>query len=238
MKRDWFGSRFRERLPVLVFLLFMLSLYFPVNQINSGRGGFAPTIEAIDGQMPLYPVFVIPYVVGFLTMGLFPTFAAWKFPRDLFQEYALALFTVIIVGFSLWLLLPAYVIKDPIVGDGFFLNIVKMLHDGDSTYGTHNAIPSSHVYYVTLAMCYFVQYNARLTIPLIIFAVFNALSTMLTHQHYFLDVMTGFLVVWAVFEFTRRVSLPLLRRLEARYGMAPVSPQVTINTQFQTDPQN
>src|SRR5690606_28370070 len=108
MKRDWFSGGFRERLPVVTFLILFMLLYFPINQINHGRGGFAPTIAEIDGKMPLYPVFVIPYVLGFAAMGFLPMLAAWKFPRPLFQEYALALFAVVCVGFTLWLALPAY----------------------------------------------------------------------------------------------------------------------------------
>lgn len=214
MKRDWFGGGFLERLPVVVLLIGIMLLYFPINQINHGRGGFAPTIAAIDGNMPLYPVFVIPYVLGFAAMGFLPMWAAWKFPRRLFQEYSLALLTVIAVGFTLWLALPAYVIKEPITQEGFFFDLVRQLHKNDDTYGTHNAIPSSHVYYVTLAVCYYVRYNRSYLIPAVTFAVLNALSTMLTHQHYFLDVMTGFMVAWGAYELTRRVTLPWMQGWE------------------------
>jgi len=198
-KRDWFGETLRERIPILIFTLAFLSVYGIINQYLSGKGGFVASIAAIDGNMPLLPVFVVPYVVGIPLIGLFPLFAAWKFPRDLFRRYLLGLYTVMLIGYTIWLLFPAYVVKEPIDGEGLFTNWVKMLHDGDDTYGTHNAIPSSHVYYITIAMCYYIQYDKRLVKPFILFAIVNALSTMFTHQHYFLDVLAGLLVTWVAF---------------------------------------
>lgn len=218
LKRDWFGENFRERLPLLLFLLIFQTLYFLINRFNANRGGFVADIPAIDGKMPLIGVFVVPYIGGLVLMPLFPAYAAWKFPRHLFQEYALGFFTIMCVGYSIWIIFPAYVIKEPINGSGIFIDLVKKLHSGDDSYGTHNAIPSSHVYYVTLAMCYYIRYNRKLFAPFATFAVVNALSTMFTHQHYFLDVIAGFLTTWSVYEVTRRWLAPFARRAEEKHS--------------------
>lgn len=216
-KRDWFGGGFKERLPVMLFMQAFMLLYFPINQFNATRGGFVPRLDAIDGAMPLMPIFVVPYAIGFAMMGGFPFLASIIMPRALFQQYMLGLFTVIVIGFSIWLLFPAYVIKAPIEGSGFFTDLLKMLHDGDATYGTHNAIPSSHVYYITLATLYFVQLGRRWFWPMTAFAIVNALSTMLTHQHYFMDVLAGFAVTIIAFQVSRRLLVPYVRKLETRY---------------------
>ena len=217
-KRDWFGEGFRTRIPTLIFIFLMLSLYFPINRYLNDKGGFVAHLDSIDGNMPLLPVFVIPYVLGFGMIGLMPIYAAWKFPRQLFQQYMTALFTIMVIGFTIWIVLPAYVVKEPVVGDGFFRELNRMVHNNDSTYGTHNAIPSSHVYYVTIGMCYYLLYNRRLAVPLAAFAVMNALSTMFTHQHYFLDVVAGFLLTIPVYELTQHVTVPYLQKLEQQYG--------------------
>src|SRR5688572_13648963 len=91
LKRDWFGETFRQRLPLLMFLIGFQMLYWPINQFLSAQGGGTNVgIPAIDGNMPLLPAFAIPYGLGFAVMPLFPLIAAFKFPRRLFQEYMIA----------------------------------------------------------------------------------------------------------------------------------------------------
>lgn len=218
LKRDWFGNTFRERIPLVAFLLAWQCWYFVINQYLKDKGGFVADLDVIDGNMPLLPIFVIPYLLGLSMMPIFTLFAAWKFPRDLFQRYAIAFFAIMCIGYTLWLIFPAYVVKEPIEGSGFFTDLLKRLHSGDDDYGTHNAIPSSHVYYVTIAICYYISWNRKLFIPGIIFATFNALSTMFTHQHYFLDVIAGWVQTVGVYYLAERVLVPYVRDLEHRRG--------------------
>jgi membrane-associated phospholipid phosphatase len=218
LKRDWFGNTFRERIPLVVFLLAWQCWYFLINQYLQDKGGFVADLDAIDGNMPLLPIFVVPYVMGLSMMPIFTLFAAWKFPRDLFQRYAIAFFTIMCVGYTLWLIFPAYVLKEPIQGSGFFTDLLKRLHSGDDSYGNHNAIPSSHVYYVTIAICYYILWKRKLFIPGIIFATLNALSTMFTHQHYFLDVIAGWVQTVVVYYLAERILVPYVRGLEKQRG--------------------
>lgn len=223
LKRDWFSGTFKARLPLVLALLTYQTLYFPLNRYLADKGGWVADIKAIDGNMPLLPIFVIPYALGFALMPLFPLYAAWKFPRHLFQEYMVAFFIAMTLGFGIWLFFPAYVIKAPIEGSGFFTDLVKELHGGDDSYGTHNAIPSSHVYYITLAMIYYIRYNRRLFFPLIAFATLNALSTMFTHQHYLLDVLAGFALTWIVWRVAQDIVTPQVQSMELKYGLVSTS---------------
>lgn len=210
---DWFGDGLRQRLPLLVFLLAFQCLYFPINQIH--EGGFTANIPAIDSKLPLIPEFVVAYVMSILLMPLFPLYAAWKFPRELFREYMVAFFAIMVMGYTLWILIPAYVEKQPVKETGYFANMVEELHEGDEGYGTHNALPSSHVYYMTLAICYYILYNKKLFWPGVIFAAINGLSTMFTHQHYFLDVVAGLLLTAVAYELSKWVLVPALVKREA-----------------------
>jgi len=224
LKRDWFGDTFRSRIPILLLVYGIQLLYFPINIYLQNKGGFKADIASIDGNMPLLPIFVVPYYMGLGSLPIWHAVAAWKFPRDLFQKYIVAFLTVMLVGFSLWLLFPAYVSKDPITGNGFFTDILKNLHDGDDQYGNHNAIPSSHVYYVTIAVLFYIQRFRKWTIPLLTFAVINALSTMFTHQHYFLDVITGFINTYFGYLLATRVFVPRIQQMEFRHGIRPAMP--------------
>ncbi|MCQ3929013.1 MAG: hypothetical protein DPW16_01020 [Chloroflexi bacterium] len=216
--RDWFGNSLRERWPLLLFLLAFQSLYFPINQVVSG--GVHLYIPQIDGNIPRLSIFVIPYAMGFMLMPIFPLLAAWKFSRQMFQEYAIAFFSVMVLGFIIWLAMPAYIIKHSFEPNGFFDQLLYQLHDGDSSYGTHNSFPSSHVYYVTVAMVYFWRKWPKQWISWATFTVANAASTLFTHQHYFADVVAGFALTWFAVWLTRRHLLPIIRRREVQFGVA------------------
>jgi|GEM_PF-1388962 len=219
LKRDWFAEGFKNRFPILALVLAYSLVYFPINRYLMDKGGWVADIELIDGNMPLIPIFVVPYIIGLLMIGIFPLWATFKLPRDLYQEYIVALLVVMTMGFSLWLLVPAYVIKEPITETGFFADLLRGFHTGDDTTGVHNAIPSSHVYYVTIATLFFIQWRRRLIVPLLIFAVLNALSTMFTHQHYILDVLAGFGVTALAYGITNVWLIPYIRREEVRHGI-------------------
>jgi membrane-associated phospholipid phosphatase len=218
--RDWFGNTLRERWPLLLFIIAFQSLYFPINQIVSG--GVHLYIPQIDGEMPRLSIFVIPYAMGFVLMPLFPIIAAWKFSRQVFQEYAIAFFAIMVIGFTIWLLFPAYIVKHSFEPNGFFDDLLYNLHDGDSTYGTHNSFPSSHVYYVTLAMVFFWRKWPKQWVIWGTFTVVNAVSTLFTLQHYFVDVVSGFALTWFVIWLTRTHLLPIIRRREVQFGVADI----------------
>ena len=224
LKRDWFGESFRSRIPILLLVYGIQLLYFPINIYLQDKGGFKADIASIDGNMPLLPIFVVPYNLGLVSLPIWHVVAAWKFPRDLFQRYIVAFLTVMITGFLLWLIFPAYVEKEPIEGSGFFTDILKSLHDGDDQYGNHNAIPSSHVYYVTIAVLFYIQIFRKWIPALLTLAVINALSTMFTHQHYFLDVLTGFINTYFGYVLATRVLVPWIQGLEWRHGIRPKKP--------------
>lgn len=216
--RDWFGNSLRERWPLLLFLLAFQSLYFPINQIVSG--GVHLYIPQIDGAIPRLSIFVIPYAMGFTLMPIFPLIAAWKFPRQLFQEYAIAFFAIMCIGFTIWLVFPAYIVKHSFEPEGFFDHLLYSLHDGDSSYGTHNSFPSSHVYYITLAMVYLWRKWPKQWMTWVTFTFTNAVSTLFTHQHYFVDVLSGLVLTWLAIWLTRRYLLPFIRRREVQFGVA------------------
>jgi membrane-associated phospholipid phosphatase len=219
LKRDWFGETFRSRIPILLLVYGIQLLYFPINMYLQDKGGFKADIASIDGNMPLLPIFVVVYYMGLASLPIWHAVAAWKFPRDLFQKYIVAFLTVMITGFLLWIIFPAYVEKDTIEGSGFFTDILKNLHDGDDQYGNHNAIPSSHVYYVTIAVLFYIQIFRKWIPALLTIAVINALSTMFTHQHYFLDVITGFMNTYFAYALATRILVPWIQQMESRHGI-------------------
>lgn len=191
--RDWFGQTWQERLPLLVFLFLFQGLYFPINQIADD--GVHLYIAVLDGARPIIGWFIVPYGLGFFFLGLmFPLAAVW-FPRALFREYAVAFFIIMCVGFTIWVVMPAGIQKGPFVPQSFFERVIADVHEGDRHYGTHNSFPSSHVYYITLGLYYFNRRFPKYWLFYAVCTVLNAFSTVFTHQHYFIDVFAGLLMV-------------------------------------------
>ena len=206
---DIFGEKFLQRLPLLLLLMAVQALYFPINR--SGTEGVRVDLDVIDGAMPLVGEFVVPYLAGFWLIAGASFVSALFFPRAIYQEFAISFFLIMIIGFVLWITIPAYVVKDVFTPENSFDQMLFDLHAGDDDYGNYNAFPSSHVYYITLMMYFFTRLWKRWWFLWAFLAVINAWSTMLTHQHYFLDVLTGLLLTIGVIWFTRKYLLSRLR---------------------------
>jgi membrane-associated phospholipid phosphatase len=149
--------------------------------------------------------------------------AAWFLPRQLFQAFAVSFFIIMLIGFTIWIVFPAYVIKAPFTPGNIFDEWTRDLHIRDRDYGNHNALPSSHVYYITLLLYFFARKWPRGWFLWVTLAVINAWSTMLTHQHYFLDVLAGFVLTIFVLWITYNMILPPLRRSEQRQHRTAIS---------------
>lgn len=208
----WRQSRFdmfdqkRDRIPLLLLIIGIQSLYFPLNR--TGTSAARVDLSLIDGVMPLIGPFVVPYLLGFILISTLPLIAVLVLPRRLFQQFTIAYLCVMLLGFFIWSAFPAYVYKAPFQPVGIFEEWTQDLHERDQVYGNHNAIPSSHVYYITVGLYFFAKRWPRHWFLFASTAVINVWSTLFTHQHYFLDVLSGLVLtifgIWVARHVTAR----------------------------------
>lgn len=207
---DPFGKGF-QRLPTVLLAFAFQTLYFPINR--SGTDSPRVDLPVIDGVMPLVGEFSVIYGIGVVGITGMIFVGAVALPRKLFMQYTVTLMFAMAIGFSIWALFPAHVYKSPFEPENIFDEWTRdYLHD-DGNYGNHNAIPSSHIYYITILLYFLAKRWPRYWFWFALLAVLNAWSTLFTHQHYFLDVIAGFaLTIFAIW-FGRKVLTPRVREI-------------------------
>lgn len=207
-----FQRTWRQRLPLLALIILLQMLYFPLNQKSSTGVRF--DLPVIDGVMPLISEFVVIYIAGIVFFSFGSLLMTLILPHHLFQAYVLTHITVMLTGFLLWIIIPAYVYKAPFAPENQFDVWTQELHLRDVDYGNQNAFPSSHVYYITVLLFFISKRWPRTWFICALLSVLNAWSTMLTRQHYFLDVVVGLLLTYGGIWLTYRVYLPKLAEWE------------------------
>jgi membrane-associated phospholipid phosphatase len=80
----------------------------------------------------------------------------------------------------------------------------------------HNYLPSLHVAFATICtLAYARSASGAARVVLVVWWAAIAVSTLLTHQHYVLDVMTGIVLGWAAFNLVyQRLLQPECTRLQ------------------------
>jgi membrane-associated phospholipid phosphatase len=205
---NWNDRQTRQRLASLAGLLLLLALYFPINQTVTG--GVTPDL-ALDARIPLWPVWVVPYL---LTLPWWIASLAWgalKMDFPLWQRFALCLGITIAISYTTFILYPTYVVRPEISGGDVFSTLVVWLYQGDQV---NNALPSGHTYTTLIIAVFWSQWLPKLKPLWIGIAVLVLLSTLFTKQHYILDLLAAALEVVV----TYFLSGYLLRKVEERKG--------------------
>lgn len=217
LTQDWFKNRWR-RFVIAFFLWGLQALYFPINRIAKGERNMS--IPAIDGRMPRVSAFIVPYAVGFIYLGISNYVAALLLNRKNFQGHVIAMLPATLIGFAFWLFYPAKVPKKRFVPrpNHLFDQWLDSVQRNDGLYGQHNSFPSSHVYYVAIGIHYLAKQYPRYQWFFDTSSVINAASTMLTHQHYFADVASGYLLSYVATWLSDNKLTPALQAWEQEKG--------------------
>jgi membrane-associated phospholipid phosphatase len=169
----------------LALLFAVLYLYMLVERV--GRGGVALRLP-VDGLIPVWPVWVVPYLLVPILWQVGLLWAAWRMPGRLYRSFALALLGVMLASEAFFILYPTYIVRPAVSGAGWTADLLRYLYSVD---GTYNAFPSGHIY-ISVVFAFFWSYWHPRTrwlwgaaLPVV------ALSTLFTHQHYLLDLVGG-----------------------------------------------
>ena len=183
------------RLGMTVLITAVASLYFPLN--HTLTGGFDLSTP-LDAWVPLWPVWVIPYLLCLPVWAGALIWAVLKMDKRLFRAFASSGLFVLLSATLFYYVFPTYVQRPILTGHGWSAQLLEMVYRND---GAYNAFPSGHVYQTSL-FCLF--YNRLYpnhpwfwcSIVLIVI-----LSTLFTHQHYLVDPLGGMAIAWLGYRF-------------------------------------
>ncbi len=165
-------------------------IYGGINWLTSQRQGLLGLYLPAESAIPLVPAAIWVY----LSMLLLFCLPLFTLPRERARSEALAAILGLVAAAIIWLLLPARLGFERVLPVGY-----------ETLYGVifaldapHNLVPSLHVVFSTIAVLACGQNAPRLArLGLWIWLTGIAASTLLTHQHHVLDVVTGLLVAFA-----------------------------------------
>ncbi len=189
----------KNKILKIIIVISSMLLYIPVNRLISG--GYNLRTD-IDSYIPLLPLFVIPYLFG-LIFWIF-TILKINLSKDerLIKEFNLMLIIASIVSVAIYILIPTFVTRPVVTGTDIFSDILRFIYSNDQVY---NAAPSGHTFYTILC---FVGLNRLVPGKKYLWGILSILiiiSTVLTKQHNFLDIVIGIVFALGVIFLSMRV---------------------------------
>ena len=183
------------RLGMTALIASAACLYFPLNR--SLTGGFRLSTP-LDAWIPLWPVWVIPYLLCLPVWLAALIWAAWKMDKSLFGAFSSSVLFVLLSAALFYYAFPTYVQRPVLSGNSWTAQLLEMVYRND---GAYNAFPSGHVYQTSLfCMFYNRLYPNRpwLWSSIVLIVI---LSTLFTHQHYLVDPLGGLGIAWLGYRF-------------------------------------
>ncbi len=180
----------KYRLEMSILIAVAASLYFPLNRTLSGGFNLA---TPLDKLIPLWPIWVVPYLLCLPAWIGGLVWAAWKMDERLFRSFVSAGLFVLISATLFYYVFPTYVQRPVVTGNSWSAQILQMVYQNDKAY---NAFPSGHVYQTTLMSLFYNRLYPNHQWFWTGIVVIVALSTLFTHQHYLTDPFGGLAIAW------------------------------------------
>ncbi len=176
----------KQRLLLFLLTIAIALFYF---FLNRSFGPIHSLKTSIDDSIKLVPIFVIPYL---LFVPIFWASYLYSFITGRgFQKFSWSIVTVYLISYAIFLVFETVVDRPKIISNDSLLTLVSYLYSHDQPY---NAFPSLHVASSFLLAGYVRLISSRWSVATYIFALVVVISTLLTKQHYFLDVAGGILL--------------------------------------------
>jgi membrane-associated phospholipid phosphatase len=185
----------QKRLLWLAVILAVQWLYFPINRgVQGGRVLVTPW----DALVPIWPIWVVPYLLAIAWwLGCF-VWAAWKMDDDLYRALVVAALAVMLSSYAVFIFFPTYVERPVLEGRGWAVDLLQSLYDHDRV---NNAFPSGHTYTTVLIVLFWWRWRPRLRWLWITIALVIVLSTLFSGQHHLVDPVGGAIWAWAGYRF-------------------------------------
>jgi membrane-associated phospholipid phosphatase len=190
------------------------ALYFPLNRFLQGGMEFK---TAFDDDVPLWPIWVMPYVLIYGWWVVASFWAVWRMEERLYEAFFIASAFVSVSAMTIFTIFPTYVVRPALSGGDWSTQILNLIYSRDYAY---NAFPSGHVYVTTLIALFWSRWFPKWRWLWTTTVVVIVLATLFTHQHYLPDPIGGLALAW----FGYRVGLWCVSdsRLTRRQTMRPL----------------
>ena len=113
------------RFGMTVLIAAAASLYFPLN--HSLTGGFNLSTP-LDAWIPLWPGWVIPYLLCLPVWLGGLIWAAWKMNKALFQAFVSSVLFVLLSAALFYYVFPTYVQRPVVEGNGWTAQLLTMVY--------------------------------------------------------------------------------------------------------------
>ncbi len=171
----------------LVVIVLLASGYF---LLNEPRESVHILETAVDDWIPLVPGFVFPYVSLYLLLVL----SVWRFLKAdtrIFSLAALAVCIDLVVSYICYIAFQTRIERPIVLGSDIPSDILRWIYSIDEPY---NAFPSLHTSSAVLCTLLWRRAGSRFWPVILLWAMFIVASTVLTKQHYFVDILGGMAV--------------------------------------------
>ena len=179
-----------KRLVWCAIVFGIQALYFPLNHFLRGGVEFKTTL---DNYVPLWPIWVVPYVLicGWWVVACIWT--VWRMEEHLYEAFFIASAFASVSAMTIFALFPTYVLRPDLSGGDWPAQILSWIYSSDHAY---NAFPSGHVYVTTLIALFWSRWFPKWRWLWAATVVIVVLATLFTHQHYLPDPIGGLLLAW------------------------------------------
>lgn len=176
-----------KRLAAIAFVIALQLLYLPTSERTHG----GVELKLPFDIFPIWPIWILPYVLCFALWISGLIWAFYKFDDRLFRAFIIAFMFAGTISVAVFVFFPTYVKPALIEGNNAFANLLRSVHED---WGRYDAFPSGHVYITTLMALFFSHLYAHTKKFWAITIILVVLSTFFTGQHYVADAIGGLLV--------------------------------------------
>ncbi|WP_406686453.1 phosphatase PAP2 family protein [Rossellomorea vietnamensis] len=180
----------KKDLPYLLCLLVMPALGFIYTLLNTDTREAVILSTQLDEWIPFVPVFIVPYILWYAFI-LGYLFYFWYKDVPTFLKTLGIIFIGELVCFVIYFYFQTTVPRPELMGDGLFIDLVRMIYSHDQPY---NAFPSIHVL-TTFAIILgnFNIKNKHLfhTVFVPVMGSLIIVSTLFVKQHFVLDMVSS-----------------------------------------------
>jgi len=166
------------------------ALYFPLNHFLKGGMEFK---TAFDDLVPLWPVWVVPYMLICIWWLVAAIWAVARMEEHLYEAFFIASAFVSVTALTIFTVFPTYVVRPVLPGTDWPTQLLNWIYSTDHMY---NAFPSGHVYITTLIALFWSRWFPQWRWVWAATVVIVALATLFTHQHYLPDPIGGLVLAW------------------------------------------